>query len=230
MQNILGDLPFLFIYLDDILIFSTSKEQRDEHLEIVFLRLAENGLAINQEKCAFHNEMVSFLGYQLDKTGYRPEPSNVQQFHSLPCLANNSQLRRTLGMFNFYRQFIPQAAEYTALLFALVKANTRHRDKTLIKWTHELNRAYNKLVGTLARYVELTYPEADATLSLTTDASDIAIGGVLEQQQPDGNTAPLGFYSQKLTMSRRIMQPLIKNSSPLLPGLNTLSSLSKEGT
>jgi len=77
MDRILKDLNFAFVYLDDILIASTSKSQHSEHLNSVFKLLSSNGLVINKSKCLFGVKHLEYLGHLVTSDGIRPLNSRV---------------------------------------------------------------------------------------------------------------------------------------------------------
>jgi hypothetical protein len=78
MDSLLKHLPFVFCYLDDIIIASNSLEEHIEHLRQIFTILQENGLQINPAKCVFSAAAVEFLGYRVDQDGVRPLQRHVQ--------------------------------------------------------------------------------------------------------------------------------------------------------
>ena len=72
MDRILGNLPYTFVYLDDIIIFSSSTQEHTMHLEELFHRLQQNGLVINPAKCEFFRGSLEFLGHHVDAQGMQP--------------------------------------------------------------------------------------------------------------------------------------------------------------
>jgi hypothetical protein len=111
MDSILGSLPFAFVYLDDILIASSDEAAHWRHLEAVFSALQQNGLVINPDKCLFACKSVDFLGHRLSASGIGPLPARVQAIADFPRPVTVKQLQAFLGLFNFYRRFIPAAAK-----------------------------------------------------------------------------------------------------------------------
>ncbi|XP_076635465.1 uncharacterized protein LOC143348755 [Colletes latitarsis] len=99
-------------------------------------------------------------------------------------------------MLNFYRRFIPRAAQVQAPLNDLLKDNVKGR--ALVTWTPGSIAAFEASKRTLAEAALLAHPRSDAPLALTCDASDFSVGAVL-QQRTDSGWEPLGFFSKKLT-------------------------------
>lgn len=100
-------------------------------------------------------------------------------------------------LINFYRRFVKGAAQAQVLLHALL-TGARKRDKQPVSWTPETERAFTTCVTQLTEATLLAHPIENAPLLLRTDASDIAIGAVLEQRY-ENTWQPLGFYSKKLS-------------------------------
>ena len=84
MDSLFRSFPFVFVYLDDLLIFSKSRSEHLVHLEQILSILAENGLHINPDKCLFAQEEVTFLGHQVTPHGLVPLPSHVEPILAFP--------------------------------------------------------------------------------------------------------------------------------------------------
>jgi hypothetical protein len=78
MDSLLGNLPFAFVYLDDILVASPSAADHRQHLAAVFSLLQDNGLVVNADKCTFGLSSMEFLGHSIGPSGIKPLPSHVQ--------------------------------------------------------------------------------------------------------------------------------------------------------
>jgi hypothetical protein len=96
MDSQFRSIPFMFIYLDDILIFSQSRSQHLSHLKTVLSILSENGLHINPAKCVFAQEEVTFLGHHITPHGLTPLSSHVQPILSLSPPSDVKSLQRFL--------------------------------------------------------------------------------------------------------------------------------------
>lgn len=198
MQSILGDLPFIFIYLDDILVASDTLDEHYRHLEIIFSRLAEYGLTLNINKSCFASPEVCFLGRRITQDGFLPTEERVEFIRNLKRPRTIEALRSVIGTFGFYREFKRQAAAVLAPLNGVLKGRTKRRDKTPVNWTPELVEAFEKAKELFSSFTLLHYPCEDATLVLSADASGVAVGASLDQINDDGIREPLGFFSKKL--------------------------------
>ena len=198
---ILGDLPRVYVYLDDILVASENPEQHKLDLEEVFKTLSANGLVIQRSKCVLGVSSLDFLGYKVDCNGIAPLPDRVDAIRATTPPTTVKELQRFLGMVGYYRRFIPKAAAHLYHLFEALKG----KPKTL-PWTPECQQSFDAIKEALAKATLLFHPRPGATLALTTDASDKAVGGVLEQRGPLG-WEPLAFYSSKLKPNEQLWPP-----------------------
>lgn len=225
MNNLFHDLDFVFVYLDDILIFSTSEDEHTEHLKTVLSRLDRNGLRIHLTKCQFFQNEIIFLGHKITKDGLSPTEQKITTVENLQYPQTISELRGQLGLLNFYRPFMKNAAANLAPLNDLLKGHTKRRDKTKIIWTEELRQAHRLAKSSLVNYLKLAYPRPNAQLRLTTDASDIAVGGVLEQKNDDHQYEPLGFFSVKLTEPQQAWSVYDKELYAIATGIEKFEHL-----
>jgi cleavage and polyadenylation specificity factor subunit 1 len=197
ITSILGDLPFIFIYIDDILLFSETEEEHLQYLNILFQRLNLYGLTINLEKSKFCSSSIDFLGHRILKNKIQPTDERVEYIKNLKKPKSVTALRRILGIFSFYRRFVRRAAELLAPFYDLLRGKMGKRDLTPINWTEDLEVAFQKLKSAFVNYTLLNFMKDDCELQLTCDASVNTVGGVLEQIV-NGEAQPLAFYSEKL--------------------------------
>lgn len=192
-----GNLPFVFAYVDDILIASRSLTEHEKHISAVLQRLRDYGLTINLAKCEFAKTELKFLGHLITPNGIKPLPAKVQAILEIPKPAQAKNLKGFIATLNFYRRFLPHATEYQRKLFSLIEGNVKN-DKRAVIWTDETSTAFDECKRQLANAATLAYPREGAPLSLMVDASDTCVGAVLNQEVQDSQQ-PLGFYSKKLT-------------------------------
>ena len=120
MDNVFRDLPFAYVYLDDILVASSSSDEHAKHLRQLFGRLADNGLVVNPHKCVLGQSSLEFLGHCVTSSGVQPLLDRVQHITDFPRPHSTKSLKAFLGMLNFYRRFIPHAAAILLPLYDLV--------------------------------------------------------------------------------------------------------------
>ena len=110
MDEVLEGLDYCFVYGDDVLIWSKSLEEHEQHLREVLSRMAEHGIVLNGEKLVLGVPEVQFLGHIVSACGIIPLPEKVAAIRAFPWPGTIGQLMSYLGMVNFYRRFIKGAA------------------------------------------------------------------------------------------------------------------------
>lgn len=197
INEVLRGLDFAFPYIDDILVASENHEQHKQHLEEIFKRFLEYGIKINQSKCEFGKTHVDFLGHSINNLGCTPKKDKVDAILNFPKPQNIGELRRFLGMINFYHRFIPNIAVILAPLNQIL-SGAKKRDMRQIEWDTNLESSFENAKKAMAEATLLHHPSIDAKLSLVTDCSNIAMGAVLQEISADG-PKPLAYFSKKLT-------------------------------
>jgi hypothetical protein len=201
MGEVLRRLDFCFAYLDDILVFSRSLEEHERHLRAHFSRLQTYRIIINPAKCVFRASEITFLGYTVSAEVSRPLDDRVTLLQDFPPPKTVSQLRRFLGIFNFYRRFLPHAADTQALLHDVL-SSPRVKGSHPITWTMELLKVFVACKASLTHATILAHPDPTAPLALITDASKSVMGAIL-QQRIDNTWQPLAFFSRKLNTAQQ---------------------------
>ena len=201
MDEILGDIPRVFVYIDDILVASETEAQHLEDLNNVFRTLSANGMVVQRSKCLLGQPKLEFLGYMVTESGISPLPEKVEAIRSATPPTTVKELQRWLGMVGYYRKFLPKAAVHLFHLFEALKGKPKK-----LEWTPECQTSFNATKEALAQASMLFHPRKGCQLALTTDASNLAVGGVLEQRGPKG-WEPIAFYSSKLEPHQRNWPP-----------------------
>lgn len=199
VDSIFREFDNVFVYLDDILIASEDKEKAITDLDKVLKQLNDNGITINQNKCIFIKEKVKYLGHEISPDGIGMLEEKLTVIDSFPKPTSKKSLKRFLGMVNFYRRFIPGAAKLMASLHDIEK----NCDSNDLTWNANAERDFIEIKEALKQKIKLACIDPNAKLQLVTDASDVAIGGVVEQVLRNGSKQPIGFYSKKLNDAQR---------------------------
>lgn len=197
MDVVLRNLPFAYPYLDDVLIASKTEDEHVTHLRQVFARLEEHGICISKEKCEFGKLSIDFLGHNISKDGILPIAEKCETIRRFPLPSDQKALRRYLGMVNFYSQFIHNCAEILAPLHSMTTPSKKGKC-TKLTWTETQRQAFENSKVALSDCRLLSHPQPCAQLNVAVDASDYAVGGVL-QQLVNNNWQPIAFFSRKLT-------------------------------
>ena len=199
LDSVLRGLDCVYIYIDDILIASPSPEQHIQDLRMVLQRLSEHGLLLRPDKCQFGLSSVDFLGHRVDQSGIRPRPDKVRAIQQFPAPSTVKQLRKFLGMMNFYHRFIPALATTLLPLHDMMKKKASNAS---IEWCELTREAFTKAKNQLCNATTLSHPIADSKLAIFTDASELGLGACLQQWQL-GNWVPLAFFSRHLQPAQR---------------------------
>jgi Reverse transcriptase (RNA-dependent DNA polymerase) len=132
MDKILRGLPYVFVYLDDILIASTSLQEHMSHLWYVSEILQQNGLIINPAKCVFAQASLEFLGHQVWSEGLALLDRHVAAVQEHPAPTDVKQLQRFIGFLNFYRRFLPGIAGILQPLTDMLRGSSKE-----FQWTEK---------------------------------------------------------------------------------------------
>ena len=106
MDQILGNLPYCFVYIDDILVFSPNLTSHVQHLRDVLELCHVHGLRIGLGKCEFAVSKTEFLGHCLPSSGLHPLQKQTSAIQDFPPPSDKPGLQRFLGMISFYRRFL----------------------------------------------------------------------------------------------------------------------------
>uniref|UniRef100_A0A8P4FYW6 Gypsy retrotransposon integrase-like protein 1 n=1 Tax=Dicentrarchus labrax TaxID=13489 RepID=A0A8P4FYW6_DICLA len=200
VNDVLRDMlnRFLFVYLDDLLIFSQSQEEHVQHVRQVLQRLLENKLYVKAEKCEFHVTSVSFLGFIIERGQVKADPAKIQAVADWPRPTTRKQLQRFLGFANFYRRFIRNYSKVAAPLTKLASV------KAPFAWSPEAETAFLALKELFTSAPVLHHPDPSLQFVVEVDASDTGIGAVLSQRSPkDQKLHPCAFLSRRLSPAER---------------------------
>ncbi len=200
VNDVLRDMvdQFIYVYLDDILIFSLSLQEHVQHVRQVLQRLLENGLFVKAEKCEFHAQSVPFLGYIVSVEGMRMDPEKIKAVVEWPSPDSRKALQRFLGFANFYRRFIRNFSQLAAPLTALTSP------RTTFSWSDAAEAAFTKLKGCFVSAPILITPDPSRQFMVEVDASEVGVGAVLSQRSPSDDKMHLcAFLSHRLSSAER---------------------------
>jgi RNase H-like domain found in reverse transcriptase/Reverse transcriptase (RNA-dependent DNA polymerase) len=188
MSKLMAGLEFVQAYIDDLLVITKGSYQ--EHLnklEVVFNRLQDAGLKVNANKSFFARDSVEYLGYTLSREGIMPQSTKVEAIQHIAEPKNKRDLRRFIGLVNYYQDMWEGRSDTLAPLAALRSKTSKW------KWTETESKAFQKMKTIVAREVLLAYPNFSLPFEVHTDASHLQLGAVILQQGK-----PIAFYSRKL--------------------------------
>ena len=190
MNSVLAEYigRFCYVYLDDIIIFSTSLEEHLDSLRKIFIKLKEANLKVQLEKSEFFQKEITYLGHIVSTDGIKPNPEKIEVVQKYDIPKTPKQIKQFLGLCGYYRKFIRDFAKIAKPMTTYLKKGRKvdYHNKDYIN-------SFEKLKLLLTSDPVLKYPDFKKTFTLTTDASNFALGAVLSQ---DGH--PICFSSRTL--------------------------------
>jgi len=181
------------VYLDDWLMTSADFQSHLKLLRTVFMRLRYAGLKFRLSKSHFCQKQVLYLGHVISQNGMAVATHNVDKITKFPNPRDKTGVKRLLGLFGFYRNFIKGFSQIAAPLVKLTNKESQ------FEWSEDCQRATDELKSRISSAPILKFPDFSKQFILTTDASSIALGGVLSQNCEDGREHPVSFFSKSLT-------------------------------
>jgi len=210
MSAIFREFEFVVVYLDNIIVKSNNVEQHLHHCKQVLRKINEVQLKVNPKKCHFARTSIKILGHVINQEGISVDQTRIEALSHFPVPQSVKALESFLGVVNYLRPFIPNAAELLAPLFAL-KSNEAFQKAGAETVEHHVNEVKKALL-TLPL---LRFPVENKQMFIATDASAVGIGAVL--YQPD-------FPNQGPTLTNLISLA----SRSLLPYEAAYSTFKKE--
>jgi hypothetical protein len=206
MSELMIALEYVQTYLDDLLIITkASLSDHLDKLKKVLTRLREAGLKINADKSKFCAHETEYLGYILTRDGIQPQTKKIEAILAIDPPTNVKELRRFLGMVQYYRDMWMRRSKMLAPLTDLVgecgqtkATKAKGTKKAPWHWDEIHQQAFDLVKTTIARDVVLTYPDYSEKLEIYTDASNSQIGSVITQKN-----RPLAFFSRKLSDTQK---------------------------
>ena len=189
MDNVLDGLigNICLVYLYDIVVFSQNDEAHLKHLQLVFDRLRSAGLRLKPTKCHIGLKQIKLLGHMVSADGISSDPP-------LPILNKSAVF---LGMTGYYRDLIPHYADLAEPLVSLTGKHIR------FQWNSEQEAAFKALKQALISRRIMAAPRLDRPFKLYTDASDVAVGAILVQDDNQGVERVIQYVSHALNPVQR---------------------------
>lgn len=187
---------FLMVYLDDIVCYSRSQEEHEEHLHLLFQALEQHGLQVKRSKCFLNMPKVKLLGHIISKEGVATDPEKTEAIAKMAPPTDVSGVRSFLGMAGYYRTLIPNYAQIAGPLVELTRKHTK------FKWGPRQHTAWSWLRDELTSDRIMAHPDPTKPYRLYTDACDYAIGAILVQVDENGVERPIQYLSKQLSGSQ----------------------------
>ena len=166
---------FVIVFIDDILIYSRSRDEHAEHLRVALQTLKEHRLYAKFSKCEFWLDRVQFLGHVISKDGIMVDPVKIEAVSKWSAPTSVTEIRSFLGLAGYYRRFVEGFSSLAAPLTALTKKNKK------FEWTDKCEQSFQELKRRLTSAPILALPSEEKGFIVYCDASKIGLGAVLMQ-------------------------------------------------
>ena len=184
-------------FVDDVLVGTETEKGHDEIVKEILRRLEENNLYVKPEKCVWKVKRIGFLGVVIGPNGIEMEAEKVDGVRNWPQPRNVKDVRKFLGLANYYRRFIKNFARIARLMNVL----TRKEEKWW--WEEAQQKAFEELKGIFTSKPVLATPDLDKEFRVEADTSNYATGGVLLMKYSDEKWRPVAFISKSLSDMER---------------------------
>ncbi|XP_062705610.1 uncharacterized protein K02A2.6-like [Aedes albopictus] len=197
MTRILKDVKNKIVYIDDVLMFASSLEDLRKTVCDVLERLRSNNLTLNAAKCEFDKTRLKFLGYELDEHGFHVDDAKIKSIQQFREPSTISELRSFLGLASFISPHVKHFADITSPLWEIIASKSW-------TWGAKQSAAFNTVKEQIIKCcVTLGFFSEDDKTILYTDASPVALGAVLVQEDLQGKSRIISFASKSLTITER---------------------------
>ena len=166
---------FVIVFIDDILVYSRTKEEHAAHLTQVLEVLKVKQLYAKFKKCEFWLDRVVFLGHVISGAGISVDPSKVEAINNWMQPTNPSEVRSFLGLAGYYRRFVEGFSKIAMPLTQLT------RKGVMFRWTDMCERSFQELKKRLTSAPILSIPSGTGGFVIYSDASKNGLGCVLMQ-------------------------------------------------
>ena len=164
MERVLAGLQWkiCLVYIDDIIIFSSTIDDHLKQLNEVFTRLKAAGLKLKPKKCHLFKCKVQYLGHVVSESGIETDPEKIEAIRKWERPSNVSEIRSFLGLCSYYRRFVPDFASLARPLIKMTEKTSK------FEWTSDQEEAWLKLKEKLTSPPILVYPDPGIPFILDT--------------------------------------------------------------
>jgi hypothetical protein len=166
---------FVIVFLDDILIYSKTEEEHEQHLRMVLQVLREHQLYAKLSKCTFYQKQIHYLGHIVSEDGIAVDPEKIEAIKGWPTPKNISEVRSFMGLAGYYRRFIEGFSKIAHPITSLQKKGIK------FEWTTKCEESFQHLKDLLTSAPILKIADPNEDFVVCTDACKEGLGGVLTQ-------------------------------------------------
>jgi hypothetical protein len=183
---------FVVVFIDNILVYSKTEEEHDEHLRIALQTLRKHKLYTKFNECDFCQKETRYLGHVISSEGIAIEPEKIKTIMEWPVPKDAADIRSFMGITGYYRRFIEEISKIAYPITSLQKKGTK------FNWSQKCQDSFNKLKELLTSAPILKVADLDKDFIVCVDASKEGLGGVVTQE---GHV--ICYESQKLKEHER---------------------------
>ena len=189
-------LDHMVVMFDNLLVGGKDYDDLQQKLEKFFERCRKHNIICKMAKSRFGQDSVNFFGYVVRNGGYELSEERKAAVNEIPMPTNLNKMQRFLGTALFFKPFIENYSSLTAPLNDMTKGNFSWDKQT---WKVDYEQVFESVKASLLKSMKLNFPDYNKQFILRTDASKLAVGGVLLQKSEDGELQPIAFVSCKLS-------------------------------
>ena len=205
MDKLFNDWNFVFIYLDDILIASRSFSEHITHImQVATPKSARSWTKSKAIKCTLTEKQINYLGFSISAKGVCPTLKNVLAVKEFPCPTSVKEVKRFLGLANFYRRHLQNVGIICRSLIALTRKDKQTGQPVKFKWSTQCEKSFQKIKEMLISSPVLVPPDLDKEFFLWVDASEDGFGAIMEQNGEDGLRYPVAYASRATNETEEI--------------------------
>ena len=212
VETVLKDISNVIVYIDDLIIHTSTHRKHRETLKLVFDRLRANNLKVNLKKCEFGSPSVSYLGFRLTPEGIKPGLDKLKAVGQTLPPTSVKEVRQFLGLCNFFRGHVKNFALITHPLTQLTTKESPWKRGPL---PPSALKAFRELQSILCSEPVIDYPRKNKPYVLITDASfgdektPGGLGAILTQVDEKGKHSVIAYASRKLAKHEQNYTPFL---------------------
>ena len=166
---------FVIVFIDDILVYSRTKEEHVRHLSLVLKKLREHRLYAKFSKCQFWLKQVAFLGHVISAQGIQVDPQKIAVMESWEQPRTVTEVRSFLGLAGYYRRFVK---DFSVIALPLTRLT---RKEVKFEWDENCEQSFQRLKYCFTHAPVLTLPDDSGNFEIYSDASLNGLGCILMQ-------------------------------------------------
>jgi hypothetical protein len=166
MNGVFGEYldKFVIVFLDDIFVYSKSKEEHEQHLKMVLQVLREHGLYAKLSKCIFYLKKIHYLRHIISAARTEVYPEKIEAIRGWPTPNNVTEVRSFMGLVDYYRRFIKGFSKIASPITSLQKKGAK------FEWTSKCEESFQQLKGILTSAPILNIANPNKDFVVCTDA------------------------------------------------------------